>query len=210
MKFLFVQTILTLFIVFSLLFLFVNMTFLVQGLFILFAIVMLLILLSMVWPPDSPWSPWWKTNKDVAKAVAKLAKLKSTDIVYELGSGDGEALLTLAKYFQVRCVGVEIDPFRHYQSRLRAWKNQLSQKITFLKKNFFDVSLSEATVVYVYLVPKALMRLESKFLKELRPGTRVVSYRYQIPYLREVAKDTKHELFLYAIPQKQSRSKKSH
>lgn len=158
----------------------------------------------MVWPPDSPWSPWWKTNKEVARVIAKLAKLKKTDTVYELGSGDGEALITLAKEFGATCIGVEIDPLRYYQSKFAAWRHKVTQKVTFLRKNFFDVPLEPADIVYVYLVPKALLRLKKKLLSELRPGTTVISYRYEIPYLKQTFYERETALYVYTIPQKKS------
>ena len=72
--------------------------------------------------------------------------------------------------------------------------------ISFIKKNLFDVALSEATVVYVYLIPKTLLKLKKKLLKELKPGTKVVSYRYQITYLPQIAEDKKSGLYVYEIP----------
>ena len=86
--------------------------------FLLFAIIFLLIVLSMVWPPDSPWAPWWRTSKTIARAACKLAKVKSDDVVYELGSGEGNVLLVAAQEFGARGVGIEIDPLRVFLSKL--------------------------------------------------------------------------------------------
>lgn len=142
-------------------------------------ILFLLFLLSMVWPPDSPWAPWWRTNKKTAKAICKIANINSKDIVYDLGCGDGEVLLEAAR-LGARGVGIEIDPSRALIANFRVIKNNFQNKITIKKKNFFEEDLSKATAIIVYLVPKALEKLLPKFKKELKKGTRIVSYRYEI------------------------------
>lgn len=176
------------------------MSFLLANLFLLFAVLFLLALLSWIWPPDSPWSFWWTTSKEVSRKLCRLAKVKKGDIFYELGSGEGTTVLIAAREFHAECVGIEIDPMRSIISRVRVFFSGARRQITILQKNFFHVDFSSATVVYAYLVPKALLRLKEKFLKELRPGTRVVSYKYEIPYLPEIDRDKKTELYLYEVP----------
>jgi len=158
-------------------------------------------MLSWIWPPDSPWSFWWTTSKEVSRKLLRLAKVKKGDIFLELGSGEGTTVLVAAKEFGAKCIGVEIDPMRTLISQIRIFFSKATG-ITVLRKNFYDVDFSPATVVYAYLIPKALLRLQKKFLKELKPGTRVVSYKYEIPYLPEVGRDTKNALYLYRIPKK--------
>lgn len=169
--------------------------------FVLFAtIVFLLIALSMLWPPDSPWAPWWRTSRRIARAMCKIAGVTDKDVIYDLGSGDGSALLTAAEEFGAKGIGIEIDPTRVWISQFRSQFQPEKDKVHFLKKNFFDVDVSDATVIFVYLVPKALLRLKFKFAKELKPGTRIVSFRYKIPYLPLLKEDKLHQLFLYTIP----------
>lgn len=152
----------------------------------------------MIWPPDSPWAPWWRTNKKVARAMCRLAKIEKDDIVYDLGSGDGTALIVAAKEFGAKGVGIEIDPLRAFIATLMIYINKVSQKITIKRRNFFDVDISEASVVFVYLVPKALNRLLPKFKKELKKGTRIVSYRYEIS-LPLKKYDKENEIRLYVL-----------
>jgi 16S rRNA A1518/A1519 N6-dimethyltransferase RsmA/KsgA/DIM1 with predicted DNA glycosylase/AP lyase activity len=164
----------------------------------LIAIVFLLIILTFVWPPDSPWSPWWRTNKKIARAACRLAKVSSKDIVYELGSGDGEFVLTAAKEFHAaKGVGIEIDYTRFLISKLKM-KSLKLKNVEFIRKDFKKVNLSDATVIYFYLVPKVIKRILPQLKKELRSGTRIVSLRYevQMPLKRE---DKKNQLFLYKI-----------
>lgn len=164
----------------------------------LIALVILFVLLTFVWPPDSPWSPWWRTNRKVARAAARLAKIKKSDSVVELGSGDGEFVLVAAAEFSAKkSVGVEIEHTRYWISKI---KKQISKNknAVFIRSDFKKVNISEYDVVYFYLVPNVIKRIMPKLKKELRPGTRIVSLRYEVP-LRLVKEDRKNKLFLYIV-----------
>lgn len=163
-----------------------------------FIIVFLLLLLSMFWPPDSPWTPWWRTNKKVARAMCKLAKVSREDIVYDLGCGDGTALNIAVKEFGAKGIGIEIDPLRYLCSKLRVKINGLDREIKIIKKNFHSIDLSHASIVFVYLVPRALERLRPKLLRELKQGTLLVSFRYKIN-LPLVVYDETNDIYLYRI-----------
>lgn len=163
-----------------------------------FVIIFLLVMLSWVWPPDSPWAPWWRTNKKTALSICKLADIKKEDVVYDLGCGDGEVLLACAK-IGARGVGVEIDPMRFIIAKIRVKLSGVEDKIKIKKKNLFKEDLSQASVIVVYLVPKALNQLVPKFKKELKKGTRIVSYKYEIEGLKLSKKDSKNNLILYVI-----------
>ncbi len=162
-------------------------------------LILLVFLFSMVWPPDSPWSPWWRTSKKIARIMCNLAKVNKEDLIYDLGSGEGTALITAAKEHGASGVGVEIDPFRYWFSRLAVMFYGLSHKIVFERENFFDVDISSATVVFMYLIPKTLARLKPKLIKELKPGTRVVSFAYKMD-LPLIANDAVNEVYVYEIP----------
>ena len=174
------------------------MGFLVFNLILLGVIILLLMILSWVWPPDSPWSPWWRTNKRTARAMCELARVGKDDVIYDLGSGDGTALRVVIKEFGAKGVGIEIDPLRFFISSMLLHSNKLSDKVQIRRKNFFDVDISDATVIFVYLVPKALNRLLPKFKKELKKGTRIVSYRYEIN-LPLKKYDKENDIRLYII-----------
>lgn len=165
---------------------------------ILLIVVILLILLSWIWPPDSPWAPNWRTKRKTARAAFKLSKLGEKDIVYELGSGEAIALLVAYEEFGAKGVGIEIEPFRFYLSKITIWKSGLNKKITLKRGNFYKENLSEATVLYLYLVPQTLNRLIPKFKKELKKGTRIISYKYEMNLpLKKI--DAENELRLYII-----------
>lgn len=167
------------------------------NIFIIFAVFFLLLILSMIWPPDSPWAPWWRTNKKTAKAICKIGNIKKNDFIYDLGCGDAEVLIQAAN-FGAKGIGIEIDLLRVIIARLRLRKNGLSQKVVIKRKNFFNEDISRATVVIVYLVPQTLNKLLPKFKKELKKGTKIISFRYGInlPLKKE---DKENRLYLYTI-----------
>ncbi len=167
----------------------------------LFIIIILLFLLSMLWPPDSPWSPWWRTTPRLARIECNLAKVKKGDIIYDLGCGEGTALIIAAKEYGATGVGIEIDPFRAFISKVKVKFSGLSDKIEIRRDSFWNQDISQASVIFMYLIPKTLVKLRPKFLKELKPGTRVVTFVYQMD-LPLFAKDEKAELYCYEIPKK--------
>lgn len=133
--------------------------------------------------------------------MINLANITRDDVIYDLGSGDGTALITAAKLKGARGVGVEIDPLRVIISRLAVMLNGVSTNIKIERKNFFDVNISDATVIFMYLVPKAMNKLKPKLLKELQPGTRIVTFVYKLD-LPLIADDQMNEVYVYQIPQR--------
>ena len=164
-------------------------------------IAILLFLLSMLWPPDSPWSPWWRTTPQRARIECKLAHVKKGDIIYDLGSGEGTALIIAAKEFGATGIGIEIDPFRAFFSKINVMLSGVSEKVEIRRDSFWNQDISKATVVFMYLIPKTLIKLRPKFLEELRPGTRVVTFVYRMD-LPLIAQDEKAELYVYEMPKK--------
>jgi predicted RNA methylase len=168
---------------------------------ILILIVILLFLLSMLWPPDSPWSPWWRTTPERARIECNLAKVKKGDIIYDLGSGEGTALIIAAKEYGARGIGIEIDPFRAFFSKINVRLSGVSDMVEIRRDNFWNQDISEASVIFMYLIPKTLVKLRPRFLKELKPGTRLVTFVYKMD-LPLISKDEKTELYCYEIPKK--------
>lgn len=152
----------------------------------------------MIWPPDSPWSPWWRTNKKIAKAIVRLAKISKKDTVFDLGCGDGTALMQCS-LMGARGVGIEIDPARVLVARLRVLMGGKKKLIEIKRGDFFKEDISGATVVVLYLVPATLARLEEKFRKELMPGTRIITYIYPLTYFKKVGQDKARNLFLFEV-----------
>lgn len=175
---------------------------LLSGLVVFVTLLLLLFLFSMIWPPDSPWSPWWRTNRKVAEAIVKVANITKDDSLYDLGCGDGTALITAAKLKGAHGIGIEIDPSRVAIAKFRVLVGGLHDKLTIKKGDLFAEDISQASVVIVYLIPKTLNRLEEKFRTELKPGTRIVSYVYPITYFPEIERDKKNQIYVYEVPKK--------
>jgi ribosomal protein L11 methylase PrmA len=162
------------------------------------AIICLLLVLSMTWPPDSPWSPWWRTDKKMARKICKLAKISSKDLIYDLGCGDGTFMIIAAKEFNARSIGVEIDPVRFLIAKIRVILNNLSNKIIVKNKNFHKENLSKASVVSVYLVPRTLELLKQKLINELNPNARIISHSYKMK-LPLIIEDKRNRIYVHKI-----------
>ena len=180
------------------------MDFILINIFFGIVIIVSIVILWGVWPPDSPWSPWWRTSSRKAISAGKLAKISSKDMVYELGSGDSNFLVAVCKKFGSSGVGIEIDFLRNLTARLNIIKNKVGDKVTLKRGNFFDYNISDATIVFVYLVPRVLEKLKPKLFKELKKGTKVISYKYKFEQkdkdrLALISEDKKNEIYLYKI-----------
>lgn len=127
--------------------------------------------------PEVPYVP---TENDVVDAMLKLAGVKSTDVVYDLGCGDGRIVVRAAKTYSAHGVGVDIDPVRVRQARENAQRNNVENLVRFEENDLFDADIHEATVVTLYLLPNVNLRLRPKLLKDLKPGTRVVSHSFDM------------------------------
>jgi cyclopropane fatty-acyl-phospholipid synthase-like methyltransferase len=120
------------------------------------------------------------TPEEIVTAMLQGVGVKPSDVVYDLGSGDGRIVIAAAKRFGARAVGIELDPALVQKSRDAAYYAGVADRATFIWKDIFEVDLSPATVVTVYLFPEVNARLLPKFQRELRPGTRIVSHQYPI------------------------------
>jgi SAM-dependent methyltransferase len=153
------------------------------------------------------------TPNDVVDRMLELAGVKKQDLVYDLGCGDGRIVVAAAKKFGCRAMGVDIDPRRVEQSRVNAKKARVENLVKIEKQDLFLVDLRPASVVVLYLSPKANARLIPQ-LEKLAPGSRVVSHQFEIPGLKpdqviEVqSKENrhKHTLYLWKTPLKKQTS----
>jgi tRNA G10 N-methylase Trm11 len=127
--------------------------------------------------PDIHYVP---TSGRVADAMLKLARVTANDVVYDLGSGDGRIVIAAAKQFGARGVGVELDAELVKEARKNAMKAGVSDRVTFVQDDLFKTNLSDATVVTLYLSNSINMRLRSLLQQQLKPGSRVVSHRFEM------------------------------
>lgn len=120
------------------------------------------------------------TAYTTVNAMLKLAEVTSRDIVYDLGCGDGRFVVTAAMEFGARGVGIDIDPQRIAEAREFAKKMGMADKVRFIEGDLFEADISEATVVTLYLLTRLNIKLRPKLMKELKPGTRIVSHAFDM------------------------------
>jgi len=124
--------------------------------------------------------PYVPTVKSVVRKMLETADVTADDVVYDLGSGDGRIPIMAAKEFGARGVGIEIDSALVAKARQKAKAAGVADKVEFRQKDFFNVDLSDATVVTLYLWPEINIKLRPKLLKELDPGDRIVSHDFRM------------------------------
>jgi precorrin-6B methylase 2 len=127
--------------------------------------------------PDVIYVP---TPPEVVEAMLKVANVKAGDVVYDLGCGDGRIVVTAAQKYGARGVGIDIDPQRIKEANENVQKAGVGDKVKIMQADLFETSLSEATVVTLYLLPSLNVKLMPKLMKELKPGTRIVSHAFDM------------------------------
>lgn len=144
------------------------------------ALILCALPLAAQWEDSSGDVPYVPTPPEVVEAMLKLAEVKKGDVVYDLGCGDGRIVIAAAEKFHARGVGVDINPERVREAEENARKAGVTDRVRFLEGNFFEADIKEATVVTLYLLSSVNQKLRPKLLKELRPGTRVVSHSFDM------------------------------
>lgn len=128
--------------------------------------------------PDVIYVP---TPPEVVDAMLKLAKVGPSDIVYDLGSGDGRIPIAAVQKFKAqKGVGIDINPERIKEAQVNHAAAGVGDKVTFILGDLFEQPIKEATVVTLYLLPTLNSKLIPKFKAELKPGTRIVSQSFDM------------------------------
>jgi len=128
-----------------------------------------------------------------------MAEVGPDDLVYDLGCGDGRMIITAARHYGARAVGIELDPLRYLWCQMLITVMGLRSRVRVLHGDFFEQNLSDADVVTCYLLQSTNEKLEGKLRQELMPGTRVVSNTFTFPGLHLLRRDGKAELYLYNL-----------
>lgn len=153
------------------------------------------------------------TPYDVASRMLKMAKIKKTDLVYDLGCGDGRLLVLAAQKYGCRGVGYDIDPVRVRESRENVARNKVEALVKIIQADIFTLDLRKADVIPLYLLPEMNRRLLPQ-LDALKPGSRIVCHNYD---LEDIIADevvtmisnednSSHTLSLYITPLKRKNS----
>jgi hypothetical protein len=148
------------------------------------------------------------TPQDVVNRMLELAQVTKDDLVYDLGCGDGRIVVTAAKKYGCKAVGFDIDPKRVKESLDRVRENQVEALVTIRNADIFELDLTPASVVSLYLLPQLNVRLIPQ-LKELKPGSRIVSHDFDMrgvepDKMEEVTTEDgiSHKIYLWTTPLK--------
>lgn len=140
-------------------------------------------------------APFVPTPMKVIKEMIAMAKINKKDIVYDLGSGDGRMLIEAAKV-GAHAHGWEINPFLASWTRLVASRYGIGKRVKVHYKSYHNADLKKATVVFLYNLPAFLPALEKKFHSELKPGTKIFSYKFPLTTITP-NKETESGIYYY-------------
>lgn len=143
---------------------------------IFYFILLTLLFTEKILYPQVPYVP---TPEHVVEGMLSLAQVNSKDVVYDLGCGDGRIVVTAAKKYGARGIGVDNNPERIRESWANAKQSNLSSpQVDFRTQDLFQTNLRDASVVTLYLLPEINLKLRPKLFQELKPGTRIVSHSF--------------------------------
>lgn len=141
-------------------------------------------------------------QRDVVRLL-ELAHVTDKDRIVDLGAGDGRFLITAAGRFNAQATGYELSLLMFIIAWIRVIVSRTKNRVTLKCADFYHADLSQFSVICCFLTPMAMRKLEPKFLKECRPGTRIVSYAFRLPSLTpdEISKPTptSSPIFLYRL-----------
>jgi len=126
-------------------------------------------------------APFVQTPLEVAKKMLDLSQIKAEETLYDLGCGDGRLIILAAKEIGASATGIELREDLIERAKTEVKRLNLEGKVSIIHGNFFDVSISTANVVTLYLTSSANERLRPKLEAELKPGTRVISHDFKVP-----------------------------
>lgn len=130
-------------------------------------------------PKKNPDVIFVPTPMEVVEKMLEAAQIKKGDVLYDLGCGDGRIVVTAAKKYGIKAVGIDIDPQRVKESLENVKTNGVEKLVTIKQGDIFEEDISEATVVTMYLLPDLNVKLMPKLAK-LKPGTRIISYQFDM------------------------------
>ncbi|MDQ3755135.1 MAG: class I SAM-dependent methyltransferase [Acidobacteriota bacterium] len=120
------------------------------------------------------------TPPETVNEMLRLAEITPGDVLYDLGSGDGRIPIQAARQYGIRAVGIDIDPKLIAVAEERARQAGVADRVRFLQADLFRTDISEATIVTLYLSDRLNLLLRPKLLRELRPGTRIISHDFRM------------------------------
>lgn len=155
--------------------------------------------------------PYVPTHMAVVDEMLKMAEVNGSDVLYDLGSGDGRIPIEAAKRFGTRGVGIDLNPLRIKEANANAKSAGVTDKVRFVEGDIFKSDFRDATVVSLYLLPAINLQLKPQLLEQLKPGTRIVSHNYDMgSWQPEKMKKIKtpdgvdHFVYFWRVPEKEN------
>jgi precorrin-6B methylase 2 len=143
------------------------------------------------------------TPHEVVKRMLEIAKVGPNDTHYDLGSGDGRIVIAAVKDFKAKKgVGIDLDPQRIKEANENKAKAGVGDTVTFREQNIFETDLSEATTVSMYLLTSINIRMRPKLIKELKPGTRIVTHAFNMGEWKAEHDESVngYQVYLFIVP----------
>lgn len=163
---------------------------------ILILIIFLVFVISVSWT-DRHGAPWLPTTMSTVRKMLTMAEVGPDDVVYDLGCGDGRTIVTAARRYGARAVGIELDPLRYLWCQMLITILGLRDRVQVVYGDFFNQDLSDADVVTCYLLQSTNNKLEEKFKRELESGTRVVSNTFSFSGLHRIREEKDVRLYIF-------------
>lgn len=157
--------------------------------------VLLNISLLWTWKFGAAWDP---TPISVVRKILEYLEPKETDVVYDLGCGDGRFIIEAVTKYKCRAVGIEIDPIRYIISKIRIKMLNIEDRAKVVLANFYNYPIKDATIVFCFLTDEANRKLSIKFSKELSNGTIIVSYIWRF-YGFTLINVLDNDIFIYMV-----------
>jgi SAM-dependent methyltransferase len=151
--------------------------------------------------------PFVPTPQPVVDEMLRLADPKEGETLYDLGCGDGRIVVTAAKRYKVKGIGVDIDPERIKESNENAQNSGVTDRVKFLQQNLYEMDFSDADVLCMYLLTSVNAKLKPKILADMKPGARVVSHAFDLGDWKpdktvQVAASDSRTVYFWIVPAK--------
>jgi ribosomal protein L11 methylase PrmA len=142
------------------------------------------------------------TPRSTLETMFEFSQPDETRKVFDLGSGFGRIVIEVAERFRSDCTGVEVDPMKVWWSRRSIRKRGLESRARVVRGNLMSADISKADIVYVFLWEGIMQRLREKVLREMKPGSVVVSYYHRFAGWQPEREDKDKRVYLYRVPAK--------
>ena len=147
-------------------------------------------------------TPFVATPPDIVNAMLKLAGARKSDVVYDLGCGDGRIVIAAAKEYGARGVGIDINPQRIAEANQNAQREHIASLVKFQTGDIFNSDVRQASIVTLYMLPDVNLKLRPKLQHELKPGSRIVTHGFAMGDWQptQVEEVDGEKIYLWVLP----------